>query len=144
MARSQTAYYAHYALYNPYTVCPMGFEVFTKRMARAANKPYVTIQKTGIIALNHAAFVALGEPPAVTLLFDREKRMVGFRVAELSQEHAYAVRVNAKGTTHMVSGALFTRHYGIPTEVASRWLGRINYDGMLTIDLKETSQEARA
>jgi hypothetical protein len=119
----------------------MTFEVFTKRMARAADQPYVTIQKRGIIAFNHAAFRALGEPSAVTFLFDRENRVVGFRAAERGEEHAYGVRANAKGTTHMVSGTLFTKHYEIPTEVARRWLGRINDDGLLTIDLKETPHD---
>jgi hypothetical protein len=118
----------------------MTFEVFTRRMARAANKPYVTIQRTGIIAFNQAAYVALGKPAAVIFLFDRENRVVGFRAADPGQEHAYRVRANTKGSTHLVSGTLFTKLYRIPTDVARRWLGRITLDGVLTIDLKETPQ----
>lgn len=120
----------------------MAFEVFTKRMARAADKPYVTIQKKGIIAFNHAAYAALGEPKAVIFLFDPENRVVGFRAADPAQEHAYGVRSNTKGTSHLASGTLFTRHYAIPTEVARRWLGRINDEGVLTIDLNEPPQGA--
>jgi len=119
----------------------MGFEVFTKRMARAANKPYVTIQKKGIVAFNHAAYAALGEPKAVVFLFDREKRLVGFRAADLGAEHAYGVRANSRQTSHLASGTLFTRHYGIPTQVAHRYLGRVSDDGLLTIDLNEVPQD---
>lgn len=121
----------------------MAFEVFTKRMARAANKPYVTIQKKGVMAFNHAAYAALGEPKAVLLLFDRQSRVVGFRASEPSEEHAYGVRSNTKGTSHLVSGTLFTKHYGIPTDVARRWLAQMNRDGVLTIDLKTHPEGAR-
>jgi len=119
----------------------MAFEVFTKRMVRAADKPYVTIQKKGIIAFNHAAYAALGEPRAVIFLFDRENRVVGFQAADPEEEHAYGVRANTKGTSHLVSGTLFTRHYAIPTDVARRWLGRLNDKGVLTIDLGEPLQD---
>ncbi|MBJ7604587.1 MAG: hypothetical protein JF888_15635 [Candidatus Dormibacteraeota bacterium] len=118
----------------------MTFEVFGKRMARAADKPYVTIQKKGIIAFNHAAFAALGEPRAIHLLFDRDSQVAGFRAADPNDEHAYGVRANTKGTSHLVSGILFTKHYGIPTETARRWLGALNKDGILTIDLRTAPQ----
>jgi len=53
----------------------MEFEVFTKRMARPRTKPYVTIQKKGIVAFNHAAYAALGEPKAIVFLFDRGNKI---------------------------------------------------------------------
>jgi hypothetical protein len=116
-------------------MAPMAFEEFTKKTAQAAGTPYVTIQKRGVFALNHAAFAALGEPGAVTLLFDQERQLVGFRPAHPSNEHAYAVRPNSKGTTHLITGALFTTHYGIPTETARRWPARLIEDNVLAIDL---------
>lgn len=115
--------------------------MFTKRMARGRTKPYVTIQKKGIIAFNHAAYAALGEPKAIVFLFDRGNKIIGFKAADPAAEHAYPVRANTKGTSHLVSGTLFTRHYGIPTEVARRWLGREGDDRLLTIDLKEAPQD---
>lgn len=118
----------------------MGFEVFEKRMVRSAAQPFVTIQKKGIFALNHAAFSALGDPKAVRLLYDREKKLIGFRPAEISDEHAYPVRNNSKGTSHLVSGMLFTAHYGIDTGVARRWEAKAG-DGILTIDLKKPGTE---
>jgi predicted amidohydrolase len=55
----------------------MEFEVFTKRMARVRSKPYVTIQKQGIVAFNHAAYAALGEPKAIMFMFDRGNKVIG-------------------------------------------------------------------
>ncbi|HEV3231901.1 MAG TPA: hypothetical protein VG245_06585 [Candidatus Dormibacteraeota bacterium] len=119
----------------------MPFEVFNRSATRAAEKPFVTIQKKGIFAFNHAAYVALGEPQAVQLLFDKANRVVGFRASDPDDPHVNAVRDNAKHTTHMVPGTAFTKHYGIPTDIARRWPARINGDGILTIDLKEPPSE---
>ena len=118
----------------------MGFEVFEKRMVRATGQPFVTIQKKGIFALNHAAFSALGEPKAMRFLYDREKKLIGFQPAEISDDHAYPVRNNSKGTSHLVSGMLFTSYYDIPTEVARRWEATLKA-GVLTIDLKKPGKE---
>jgi hypothetical protein len=112
----------------------MPFEEFTKKMAREADAPYVTIQKRGVIALNHSAFVALGEPNAVVLLFDAERQAVGLRAAAANVEHAYKVRLNTKGSSHLVTATLFTNHYGISTQVARRWEAQMEGD-ILTIDL---------
>jgi hypothetical protein len=118
----------------------MAFEEFTKKTARAAGTPYITIQKRGTISFNLAAYAALGEPKALTFLFDRERQLVGFRSADPAAEHAYAVRPNTKGTSHLVSGTLFTTYYGIPTDRARRWRARLIEDGVLTFDLNEAPQ----
>jgi hypothetical protein len=136
------ANYAHYYAYKALYCLPMAFEEFTKKTARAAGTAYVTIQKRGVISLNHAAYTALGEPEAVTLLYDRERQLVGFRPADPKSEHAYLVRVNTRGTSHLVTGTLFTNHYGISTETARRWQARMIEDDIMAIDLTETPQEA--
>lgn len=115
----------------------MPFEQFTKKTAQAAGTPYVTIQKRGVFALNHAAYATLQDPKAVILLFDHERRLVGFRKADATAEHAYPVRPNHKETAHLVTGALFSSHYGIPTDTARRWPARMIEDGILAIDLTE-------
>src|ERR1700733_3603529 len=103
----------------------MAFEEFTKKTAQAAGTPYVTIQKRGVFALNHAAFAALGDPKAVTLLFDPELQLVGFRSTTPGSKPPYAVRPNSRGPSPLVTGALFTSHYGIATDVARRWPARM-------------------
>lgn len=119
----------------------MAFEEFTKKAARAAGTPYITIQKRGVFSLNHAAFVALGEPKAVSLLFDSERQLVGFRSSDPESDHSYAVRLNSKGTSHLVTGALFTTHYEISTETSRRWKAQMVEDGILAIDISTPAQQ---
>jgi hypothetical protein len=114
----------------------MAFEVFTKKAVGSVSEPFVSIQKKGIIAMNHAAFDALGQPKAVELLFDRERQRVGLRAVDPNVDHAYVVRPNAKGSSHLVSGTRFAKHYGIPVEVDQRWPAHMDKN-VLVIDIGE-------
>jgi hypothetical protein len=114
----------------------MPFEVFDKKLAAVRGQPYLSIQRKGIFALNHAAFAALGEPNAVELLFDREVKIIGLRPGNPASPIAYPVRPNAKGTSHLVSGTSFCKHYDIDTSTSRRWTARIE-DGILYVDLNE-------
>lgn len=106
----------------------MPFEVFTKRTAAASGQAYVSIQKKGIFAFNHAAYALLGEPEAVEFLFDRKRQVVGVRRIDPMKDHAYPVRRNSRGTSHLVTGTLFAKHYGIASDEARRWPARMEED----------------
>lgn len=99
----------------------MGFEVFDKLTAAPTDEPTLGIQKSGVISLNRAAYRALGEPKAVELLFDRSRKVIGVRAAATTLPHAYAVRENSSGTSFLISGGAFTKHYGLPVDKARRW-----------------------
>jgi len=90
--------------------------------------------------MNAPAHAALGSPEAVELLFDREDRRIGIRAVDPSTEHAYLVRPLGRSSSWLVSGRAFTVYYGIPTEVAHRWVARMD-EGMLIVDLKEPGAE---
>ena len=110
-------------------------------MVAQTGQSYVTIQRAGrTIAFNEAAFVALGRPEALELLYDRGRSIVGLRAASKDAEHAYQVRHNTRGTTHMVSGELFTKYYGITADVARRWRGVMEGD-VLCVDLAKPGAE---
>jgi hypothetical protein len=113
------------------------FEVFTKRLASQAAQPHVTIARGGkTISFNEAAYLAMGKPEAVELLFDRQAQIMGLRPAATTNPDAYPVLDNSRGTTHMVTGQMFTRHYGIATDVARRWPA-VMEKGDLCVDLKD-------
>ena len=112
----------------------MPFEVFDKRTARSPTEPLVSIQKRGFISLNHAAFEAIGSPKDVELLYDRTKQIVGLRGVAANARHGYPIRPNTKGTSHVVSGMLFTKHYDIDVSVSRRWPAQLR-DGILCIDI---------
>ena len=112
------------------------FETFTKRLIPLNKRPYVTIQKRGTISMNKAAYVALGEPQTVELLFDCNERLVGLRGIEYMAEHAYPVRgVGDEPTSYLVAGTAFAKHYGIDTSASRRWPAELIQD-VLSIDLK--------
>lgn len=114
------------------------FEVFTRRMVPLAEKPYVTIQKRGNIALNKSAQAALGEPAAVELLYDVEKKIMGLRAVETTVEHAYPLRSQGGKDIgpYLVAGMAFTKYYGIDTTTARRYSAEME-DDVLCIDLSQ-------
>ncbi|MGI8667346.1 MAG: hypothetical protein ACR2N4_15200 [Jatrophihabitans sp.] len=116
------------------------FEVFTKRLVPLKKTPLLTIQKRGTISLNRSAFVALGEPDAVELLYDRDERVVGLRPVEAAMEHAYPVRsATAKGSgPYVISAIAFTKFYEINTDQSLRWQAHLVGD-VLCIDLDSTA-----
>lgn len=112
----------------------MPFEVFTPEAVAGSKPAYVSIQKQGIVSLNRAAFLQLGEPKAVELLYDRDRRLVGLRGVDATVKHAQRVRTTSNGRTYLVSAARFMRHYGIPTDVSRRWVAALERN-VLFIDL---------
>lgn len=117
----------------------MGFETFKRQRAPVTAEPAVTVQKRGTLSMNAAAYAALESPEAVELLYDREERLMGLRKIDPSAEHAYMVRpLGRGGNSWLISGRAFTVYYGIPTDTARRWLGRVE-DGLLVVDLKAAS-----
>lgn len=117
-------------------LCGMPFEVYSKSSAAAQGAAIISIQQRGVISLNRAAFAALGEPGAVELLYDRERRLMGLRSSNLKAQNAQRVRTNSKGSTYLVSAASFMSHYDIPMTEAHRWIAQMEGD-VVFIDLNQ-------
>ncbi len=117
------------------------FEEFDKRAAVASKSPFVTIQRKGTFSMNQAAYVLMGKPKVVTLLFDPEEKLIGFRPTLQSSPRAFPVRAQQNGVTYVVAGQAFAKHYGIDTSVARRY-GVDKQDDILVLDLKSESTDA--
>lgn len=120
----------------------MAFEVFKKSSAPVPSVPSVTIQKRGLMSLNRAAYELVGAPKAVELLWDAERRVIGMRSATLQNPDAYPARPqNLKSNRGpiLVAGSLFTRHVGLDTSLAKRWVPQLEGD-ILVIDLTVEGQ----
>jgi hypothetical protein len=91
------------------------FEEFDPQTGRATSEPVISIQRSGGININKAAYEALGGPERVILLFDRGERIVGMRRTEPSDPRGYAVRPQTRSSSYMVSGKTFLRFYGVDT-----------------------------
>jgi hypothetical protein len=122
----------------------MPFEVFKKELVAQKGQAYVTIQREGrTIAFNEAAFVALGRPDAVELLYDRDRQVMGLRAGDVDADHTHPVRHNQRGTSHHVSGELFTKYYELADEFARRWPAEMERN-VLTVDLSEPGTRVAA
>jgi hypothetical protein len=104
---------------------PAGFEIYRRQRARPDAEPLIAIQRKGILALNHAAYEALGSPESVELLYDREGSRIGLRKTAATTAHAYKVRAQRGGRWWFVSGFAFLRHYGISLCTSLRLPARV-------------------
>jgi hypothetical protein len=96
------------------------FEVFDRGMLGRSwrrPRPAVTVHRCGRIAFNGAAMAALGSPPAVEYLADREGRVLGFRTAEPGSRDAYRV----SGKSHTASARLVLRYLEADLSVTRRY-----------------------
>lgn len=106
------------------------FEKFRRSSAASSDRPSVTITRRGLIALNRAAFDALGAPDNVELLYDRTARRLGIRVTPDDDPDGFAVRASASrtGAPFMITAIAFTKHFGIDTSTAMRWTAALDGD----------------
>lgn len=120
----------------------MAFETFKRQRVPVTREPAVTIQRRGNLSLNPAAYDALDKPEAVELLYDRDANLVALRKTQPGSEFAYIVRALSKnsGSTWLISGMAFAAYYDINTEIARRWIGRVEGD-LLVLDLNQPGVE---
>jgi hypothetical protein len=111
------------------------FEVFRDRGTRRRDAlPSVTLQTKGVIALNSAAYEALGSPEAVELLYAPQAKTIGVRKADPSLAHAYKPRQQKGGHMRSVAAQAFLRHYDIQVNSTRRYPARMMGD-ILAFDL---------
>ncbi|HMT07972.1 MAG TPA: hypothetical protein PKA82_08210 [Pyrinomonadaceae bacterium] len=91
------------------------FQVFNGRQfGRAAkNGVRVTLGNRGTFYLNAQAFVELGSPAAVELLFDIGRRRIGLRPVPHTLPHAFKIVPHTSGGYHRLSASAFCYHHGI-------------------------------
>lgn len=116
------------------------FEVFDPQSAPRVKQPLVSLQRKGTFTLNKAAHLALGQPAAVELLYDRNERVIGFRPADPSKSTAYAVRATEPSGSYAVAGVAFVKHYDIDTSAARRWPASVE-DGVLCVRLDDPAMQ---
>lgn len=124
----------------------MPFVVYQKGSAPVATVPVVTVQKKGLIALNRAAYAMIGDPEAVELLWDEDRKIIGLRPSELTNPNAYPARPQSANSTKgpiLVAGTKFTQFIGMDTSRAMRWIPTIE-DEILCIDISKPGQPANS
>ena len=109
---------------------------YDKRAMAIPSEPSVSIQRSGTISLNHAAFTLAGEPEAVELLYDPDEKVIGMRPISTSEPYAFPVRRQQASRSYLIAGQAFTSYFGLRTDTALRYSARM-IDDVLTVDLKK-------
>ncbi len=117
------------------------WQTFDRRAPSGLGEALVTIQRRGTFGFNAAARSAIGDPEAVELLYDPEERLIGFRPADPTLPHAYALRKQGGSNSWIIAGQAFTNRFGIPTGTALKYAATIE-DDVLVVDLKTTGTDA--
>ena len=112
------------------------WELYSTQGRNATSEPVVSLHRTGSLALNKAAYEALGQPKAVQLLFDREEQIAGLRPVEPGAPDSYVVRKQDRSSTYLVAGKTFTTYYKIDIGATRRYNAQMYYD-VLGVDLKD-------
>lgn len=119
------------------------FEEFTLRNTPISNKVMrVSLHKKGNFSLNKAAYEALGSPQAVTLLFDREKKVVGFKPVEPEVRHAYRVRSQNNSQSYLIGAISFCKYYDIDASKTRMFEPELS-DGLLVLELDKAINVAQ-
>lgn len=114
------------------------FVEFSQEDSRSRREdPQFTWQARGLLTLNRAAFQALGEPEAVTLLYDANERVVGLRKADPTHKNAHAVRKQPKSHTYRIGAQGFAAYHGIQTLRARRFVAHDYGSGVWGFALNE-------
>jgi hypothetical protein len=101
----------------------VGFEVFRKEFARNGEPPTVSIYAAGKIVFNFQAVKLLGDPEAVLLGFDRERRMIGITVCAPDDPDGFKVLSfkSQRPILREVSCERFLRYFDIRHAEAKRY-----------------------
>ncbi len=111
------------------------FEEFTGRATPASSKLMrVALQKRGTISLNRAAYLALGEPEAIAMLYDHESRAVGMKPISKDIRHAYPIRKQPNSKSYLIGAQAFCKYYDIQTG-SNRAFAPLIEDGVLVFEL---------
>jgi hypothetical protein len=99
----------------------MAFEVFKRVRWRSPTEPTVTLTTGGRISLNVAIINALLEDNRfTTLMYDRERRLVGIKFAKSSDPTTYPIFVNKPKSSAGINANAFLRNYDIvPTSTTN-------------------------
>ena len=117
------------------------FEIFEAGpVLQTTDQPHVTISKLGHIFLNRHALALIGDPIAVTMMYDRRRKIIGLMPSDRRRPHSFPLRRKDGEASRgrMLHAMNFCRHYGIrPTETLAFLTPQVNNNGILVLNLHE-------
>ena len=111
---------------------------------RRSQRPRVTLNKQRTMVLNQIAYKGIGEPKAVELMFDANRKLIGLRRCDPGKKNAFFIRPSKKGRHVSISLGSFLTHFEIkPTRTILFETPMVDADGLLTLDLTKTTTVTR-
>ena len=102
----------------------------------------ITINPRGHFYLNRKAILAMGEPDAVVLFFDRERKVIGMQRSPIGRKNAFRILSRSKTTLEsgrMIYASNFFSRYNIKPHTTIRFATpQVNKDGILILDLNKS------
>lgn len=120
-----------------------GWEIVDKPKWKAKQgKVYVSLNRRGEIAMNGAAFAAIGEPASVALLFDAKERKIGVKFPVTADRNFFRVRRTGRGKrTRVVRALRLLRQSGFSVDrtivFTNVQIEKFRGDPMLVLSLDE-------
>ena len=101
---------------------------------RGENDLHVTLGNKSNLMIGRAAFIRLGEPDAVMLMYEGESGMIGVRGVHRRSEHAFVLQVPERGKHRLVWALRFCKRHGISVDQTARFRSAVMEDGVLVLD----------
>lgn len=100
----------------------------------------ITIGPRNVIYLNGKAFDALGRHPAVEMLYEGNRRIIGLKPVDPHKSYAFRVkRHGSSGDYHRISASAFCQHLRLRIDRTLLFEGsELDDDGVLLLDLNRT------
>ena len=100
----------------------------------------VTIGPRHVIYLNGKAFDAIDRHPAVEMLYDGNRRIIGLKPVDPHKSYAFQVKKHgSSGDYHRISASAFCQHFRLQIDRTLLFEGaELDNDGVLLLDLNRT------
>jgi len=125
------------------------FERFDRSTAPSAAEKFLTVQRNWkTISINHASFLALGEPKAMEILYDKSEKILGLRKVAPSEPYAFPIRKTVRSRNYLIASGAFASRFGLQADGARRYPAELIEDegegegDVLAVDLKSGGVEA--
>jgi hypothetical protein len=105
-------------------------------VSKTDTRPMFSLQVSGALQFNKAAFEMLGRPEALRLMYDDQHNLIGFRPAKVGERSAYVVRKADNAERYGISAKAFTNYFGIPLSETRRYEAR-KYGDVVAVNLNE-------
>ena len=91
-------------------------------ISKADTRPAVSLQRRGNFQVNRAAYEYMGRPEALQLGFDRNKRIIAFKLAKSGGRGAYTVHKASGAETYSVAAKAFANLHDLDLSQSRRYL----------------------